>query len=306
MGGNLFSITSDVVLPIFIMACAGLIARRALGIDPRAVAPLGIYILMPALLFNSLTTARLQGDELVRIGLFTVLLMVILVSGTSVVSRLLRIGREESSALTMTVAFMNSANYGLPVCLFAFGPEGFERAVVFAAFQSICTFSVAVFIAARGKHGWRQAIKPALHMPVLWAAMGALLLRGLGLELPLSVERGVSVLAGGAIPLTVLLLGMQLADLRLGGLGLRTFGAVAGRLGVSPVLALLLISVMHPTELTGKVLVLQAAMPTAVNIALLAMQFDTRPQLVSSVVLLTTGISLLTVTGWLAFLNGVI
>ena len=40
-------------------------------------------------------------------------------------------------------------------------------------------------------------------------------LRALGVELPVPLQRGVTVLAGGAIPVTVLLLGMQLADLRL-------------------------------------------------------------------------------------------
>jgi hypothetical protein len=79
---------------------------------------------------------------------------------------------------------------------------------------------------------------------------------------------------------------------------------VAARLGVSPIVALLLVALLHPAELTGKVLVLEAAMPTAVNVALFAMLFDARPQLVSSIVLLTTGISLLTVTGWVVFLRG--
>src|SRR5579885_2885683 len=143
---DLLMITFDVVLPIFLIASVGLISRRALNLDPRALSPVGIYVLMPALLFNSLTTTKMQGDEVVRIGLFTLCLLIILVAGTSVLSRVLRIEREDSSALTMSIAFMNSANYGLPVCLFAFGQDGFERAIVFAAFQSICTFSVAVFI----------------------------------------------------------------------------------------------------------------------------------------------------------------
>jgi malate permease and related proteins len=304
MSADLFLITFEVVLPIFLMASIGFVSRRSLGLDPRQLSPLGIYVLMPALLFNSLTTTQIQGDEVVRIGIFTVALLVILVIGTSVFSKFLRAERQDISALTMSVAFMNSANYGLPVCLFAFGQEGFERAVVFAAFQSICTFSVAVFIAAKGKHDWRQALQPALRMPVLWAAAAALVLRGLGAELPVPMQRGVTVLAGGAIPVTVLLLGMQLAELRLERIGFKAFAAVAGRLGVSPVVALLLVILMNPTELTGKVLILEAAMPTAVNITLLAMQFDTRPELVSTIVLLTTALSLLTVTGWVAFLQG--
>lgn len=306
ISADVFLITFEVVLPIFLMAGVGLISRRLLAINPHALSSVGIYILMPALLFNSLTSTTMQADEVTDIGLFTLGLLIVLVGGTSLVSRFLSVGREDSSALTMTVAFMSSVNYGLPVCLFAFGPEGFERAAVFAAFQSICTGSVAVFIAATGKRDWRQAIRPVLHMPVLWAAAGALLLRGLDLTLPVPVQRGVSVLADGAIPVTVLLLGMQLANLRVGRLGLRTIIATTGRLAVSPAVALVLVLLLHPTELTGKVLVLQAAMPTAVNVALFALQFNVQPQLVASIVLVTTAISLITVSLWVSLLQGVI
>src|SRR5438105_1925137 len=91
MSADLLLITVDVVLPIFLMATVGLISRRALKLDPRALAPVGIYVLMPALLFNSLTTTKMQGDEVIRIGLFTVCLLIILVVGTSVLSRFLHI-----------------------------------------------------------------------------------------------------------------------------------------------------------------------------------------------------------------------
>jgi predicted permease len=301
---DLLAITFNVVIPIFVMAGVGLLAHKRCGIDPKAVSPLGIYVLMPALLFTSLSTTKMEGDEVLRIGVFTLSLILALVAVTTIVTRLFNVAREESSALTMVVAFMNSANYGLPVCLFAFGQEGFDRAVVFAAFQSICAFSIGVFVAARGKLNWRQALRPMVKMPVLWAAVTALALRASGFAMPLPIERGITVLAAGAIPVTILLLGMQLADMRFERLQVRSWIAVAGRLGGSPALALLLVAVLHPTELTGKVLVLQAAMPAAVNISLLATQFDARPQLVSSAVLLTTGLSLLTVTAWVAYLRG--
>ncbi len=61
---------------------------------------------------------------------------------------------------------------------------------------------------------------------------------------------------------------------------------------------------LQPSALTAKVLVLQSAMPTAVNVTLVAAEFDAEPDLVSSVALLTTAISVLTLTGWVAYLQG--
>src|SRR5713226_6352914 len=112
MASDLFSITLNVVLPIFMMAGVGLIVRLRCNLDPRTISPLGIYVLMPALLFTSLSTTKMEGEEVLRIGAFTLALILLLVAGTTIVTSLLRVSRAESSALTMVVAFMNSANYG--------------------------------------------------------------------------------------------------------------------------------------------------------------------------------------------------
>jgi predicted permease len=82
-----------------------------------------------------------------------------------------------------------------------------------------------------------------------------------------------------------------------------TFVACALRLLVSPLIGGLLVLLLQPAPLTGKVLVLQSAMPTAVNVAVIATEFDAEPDLVSSIVLLTTGLSLVTVTAWVAYLQ---
>jgi predicted permease len=260
-------------------------------------------VFVPALLFNSLLTTQMSGGEISRIALFAVVLTAAMISIGIATGSALRLTRSESSGLTLSMSFSNAANYGLPVALFSFGQEGFDRAVIFAAFSSILIFTVAVFVAARGKLPWKQAILPALHIPVMWAGVAALVLRLLHIELPTVVERSVQVLSGGAVPIIILLLGMQVAGMKMYAIRLPVLTAVAARLLVSPCIALLLVALLQPSPLTAKVLVLEAAMPTAVNVALLAAEFDAEPDLVSSVTLLTTAVSVLTVTGWVAYLQ---
>ena len=42
----------NVVLPVFLIAGVGFTVRRALDIDPRPIGRLGLYVLVPSLLFN--------------------------------------------------------------------------------------------------------------------------------------------------------------------------------------------------------------------------------------------------------------
>ncbi|HEY3115467.1 MAG TPA: AEC family transporter [Chloroflexota bacterium] len=293
----------DVVLPVFLIAALGFIGRRNLHIDPASLTRVSLYILVPGLLFNTLTTTQMGGEEIVRIGLFVTILTGALLALAFVLSRVLRSSRAQTSGLMLAITFSNAANYGLPVNLFAFGQEGFDRAVVFAAFQMVLTFTIALPIAAGGSQPWRQAVGSALRVPVLWAAAAALLLRAFGVPLPAAVGRAAGLLAAGAIPAVILLLGMHIAGMELRRISLATWAGCASRLLLSPFLGIGLARLLGASALTSKVLILEAAMPTAVNATLIASEFDTEPQLVSAIALLTTAISLVTVTGWVAYLR---
>jgi len=301
--GALLLVTIDVVLPVLLIASVGFVARSVLRVDPRVISRLALYVMVPALLFNSLLTTKIGGDEIARIALFMIALTAILIFVAVLLTRLFGLPRAMGSGITMAIAFMNSANYGLPVTLFAFGPEGFDRAVIFAAFSAILTYSVALFVAAHGRLAWRQAIVPVLQIPVVWAGVAAGVIRGVGVPLPDVIQRAVTLLSQGTVPIIILLLGMQVAGLSARHIRGPAFLAIGARLLLSPIIGLGLVALLRPDPLTAKILVLESAMPTAVNVALLAAEFDAEPQLVSSIVVITTVLSIFTVAGWVAFLQ---
>jgi len=293
----------DVVLPVFLIAALGFIARRTVHVEPGPLNRISLYILVPGLLFNTLITTQMGGDEIARIGVFVVVLTAMLIAMAFILSRVLHSSRGQTSALMLAITFSNAANYGIPVNLFAFGEDGFDRAVVYAAFQMILTFTIALPIAAGGSRPWREAVGSALRLPFLWTAIAALLIRSLGIALPAAITRTTGLLAAGAIPAVILLLGMHIAAMHLRRIGLATSIACISRLLISPVIAIGLSRLVGAPAITSRVLILESAMPTAVNATLIAAEYDTEPQLVSAVTLITTVLSLITVTGWVGFLR---
>ena len=300
---ELARILVDIVLPVFLIAAVGFVGRRVLAIDPQPIARLALYLLVPALLFQTLLNTQLAGAEIARIGTYVVLLTLVLVPLSMLSARWTGATRSQAAGFTLGVAFLNAANYGLPVNLFAFGQDGFDRAAVFVVFENILTYTVGVFVAAGGKLPWRRALATVFRMPVLWGALLALAIRVSGFELPVAVLRATTVLSGGAIPVILILLGMQLASITPRAIGPRAWAAVVGRLVVSPTIGLALTGLLGPSAVTRSVLVLESAMPSAVNATLIAAEFDAEPELVSTIALLTTAISMVTVTGWVAFLR---
>jgi predicted permease len=138
----------------------------------------------------------------------------------------------------------------------------------------------------------------------MYAVPLALVVRGAGIELPYALARPVELLAAAAVPLMILILGMQLGR---GGLptsrGLLA-GAAALRLLVSPALAWILAPAFGLNAVARQAGILEAAMPTAVLNTVIALEFGVAPAFVTGAVLVSTLLSPLTVTPLIALLGG--
>lgn len=293
----------NTVMPVFILVGLGWIARRVLKIDVKEPARLSVYLLAPGLIANSILNARLVAAELGKIIAFGLLLTALMILITLALGRLMGWSPVGRSAAVLSTSFMNAANYGLPVMMFAFGQAGFDRAAVFVVLESLLMYTVAVFFAARGKLHWRDALTAVFKLPMVWAASAALVVRLLGFDMPDTLVKSVGLLANGALSMFVIILGMQVAGIQVRNFSAKVAVPVLLRLVVSPLVALALVTWLKPEPLTANVLVLTAAMPAAVNTTLLAVQFDAEPDQVSAVTLLTTMLSLATVTFWVWYLG---
>jgi predicted permease len=94
----------------------------------------------------------------------------------------------------------------------------------------------------------------------------------------------------------LVLLGSQLRSTTFGGDQRILWRSVLIRLVASPLIAWVLCSLLGIGGLERQVLIVQAAMPTAVMTTVLATEFDAAPRLVAAAVLATTLLSMATVS----------
>jgi len=205
-------------------------------------------------------------------------------------------------------AFMNSGNYGAPVVLFALGAVAFDYAVIMMVFQSFLMNSIGIFVASivgRENASIRGAVMKVARMPVIYGAFFGLLLQLLSISLPEPIMNGVGLVADASIPTVMLVLGMQLAAIQRKRVAYKYVSATVGiRMILSPLIALFILYWLPIDNLVKSVLFIQASMPAAANTTLLAIQFDTEPDLVSFTTFITTIISLLTIP-YVLYLVGV-
>jgi predicted permease len=228
--------------------------------------------------------------------IFELILMFLLILLVKMIVWVKKDSTKRESSLILSSVFMNSGNYGAPIILFAFGEKGFQLAITFWVIQSIFMNSFGVYFAAKDKDGFIQSFKTVLKMPAIYAAVLGLASGYFDIRYPLALLRPVDLLADATIPILMLTLGMQLAHVKLNAHWEPVTLSIILRLVISPLLAWGIVHVFSVEGLLAKVLILEAAMPTAVVTTLLAVQYDREPDIVSNATLMSTILSTITLS----------
>ena len=111
--------------------------------------------------------------------------------------------------------FVNAGNYGLGVTRLAFGAEAEARAVIYFVSSSILVYTLGTLIASGFKGGWRGVLKHLLKLPQVYALRAVFdHSRAWVASAANRSWKGCALPAQAAIPMMLLLLGVQLADAR--------------------------------------------------------------------------------------------
>ncbi len=205
-------------------------------------------------------------------------------------ARLLRLPRRTRGGFLLATGCINSVYFAYPVVLATSGEDGLARAILFDLGQTTLTLTVLYAIAlAHGTRtaGPRSALLRFLSSPPLWALLVILALKLLDWRLPPLLRQGLTPLHLTTTPLASLVLGLSISFSALR----RTAGlAVAGvlvRMGGGLALGCAAVFTLNLTGVERAVVLLVAAMPSAVTAVIFAAETGLDEDLVASVVALS-------------------
>lgn len=277
------------LLPVFFVIGVGLLLGVTLRPNVKAISRTTFYALTPCLIFSGLTNTPLDGAEAQRVALFAALATLLTAVAAWLVATVLGWRGKHRRALVLPVLVINTGNFGLSVVLFAFGPDAQARAMIYFVTTAVMAASAGVAFAAGGG-SWRKVLSNLARIPLLWAAVGALVVGGLGVQVPDLLMRPIKLLGGAAVPMMLLILGLQLASsvqsLR------RSIGSIllasALRLLVAPLLAIPVAMVTGIEGLTYQACMLEASMPAGVTSTVISLEYDLEPEVVTGTVFFST------------------
>jgi malonate transporter len=303
----------NTALPFFALIFCGYGAGRFRLLTEASIAGVNafvFYFALPTFLFNLIATAQLKNI------LNAPFVAAYLSAGFSVfvvaalLGRLLfKVGPGEAALQGSAAVLGNTGYMGLPLVVAVFGEAAAIPLVLGLTLEVtlIIPFTIALVEATKGSGGWsrvpRSVTGALARNPLIVAIFAGALISAIGLGLPTPVENFTDLLGGTAGPCALFALGATLAGRSLSaGLGEVSY-MTSFKLFVHPSAMWLTTQLFDVTSLWATVAVLAAALPVAANVFILARQYDTYVDRISSAILLSTVVSVVTVSTLLAVID---
>jgi predicted permease len=260
------------VFPVFVMIAIGYALGRITEIDIKPIAFLSIYVLAPALYFCSLVKTSLTAPEFLQILCFIILLSI----GTTLLVKVW--GKIEGW----------DPKTEKSVLLAALFP-------IYCVLMNLLSNTLGVYLAAQAHLSPKESLINVLKMPGLWAMALALGLTSLELTPPEMILKPLQMMGEAVIPVMLVTLGIHLAKVKVGANIWLAGKVTILKLVVAPLIGLLILYLFFdPSSLTSKVALVESACPVAVASTMFSIQFNARPELVSTAALTSTIASIFT------------
>ena len=293
----------NVIMPVFLVAVVAGAFQRWKNVSAAPISQITLYILAPCLIFKSLVEQEIPSSVSIGIVLTVLCGTTVLVISGYLVSKIMRHDGTMRGAFILSTAFPNVGNLALPVLMLAFGEEGLAIGVIIFVTQATIGFSFGVFVVANSNMNVLQAIKQIFKIPAIYATTLAFIVRALGIELPVLVAQPITMLGQSAIPMMLVVLGLQFGNqFKLDNL-INLSIAVILRLFLSAPLIYVTSLMFNLTPLAQGVVIIAYAMPVAVFTIILATEFKTNPKFVTNAVVTSTVASTITLAILIPFVK---
>lgn len=282
---------SSLLVFIAIFAIGVFLRSRAVLTKAHAerIATFVFSVSLPATILVSLDHVVLTSTAW-KLPLAACLITLPMVIGSWQLARLLQLPPQTQGGFVLAVGSINSVYFAFPVILGTFGDEGLTHAVLFDLGQTTLTLTVLYGLALW--HGAqsatpRSAVIRFLSSPPLWALACIFVIKFSGHHLPAWLLEILKPLHFTTSPLASLVLGLSISfsavrrTVRLATVG------VAVRMGGGLLLGAVTVWLLGLTGVERAVVVLVAAMPSAVSAMIFAAETHLDEGLVASIVALS-------------------
>ena len=288
---------------LLVMILVGIILKRGKVLNEnqtKGLSSIVLFVTWPCIVIDAMQIP--YSKEILHGCLYMMLLAALVFAGAFLFSliavKVFKMEKSLEGLFTFMLVFGATAFVGLPVTEALYGREALFYAAIVEMVNDIFMFTVGMFLiqssaGAKKRIDWKAMISPGF----VGVIIGFILFLT-DTTLPSFLGEAVSMIGGATSPLIMMVIGSQLAEIKVKELigDRNAYLAVFGKLVVVPMLAFVITRLLfHDDSLLGIVLILSFAMPTATGTTAFAHQYDADVTFATKGVLLSTVLCIITI-----------
>ena len=290
----------DMQLMMFLLVGIGFFIRKKGIVNTEGrmnMIDLCLHITLP---FNVLHSFLRKWDWNLFIACGVILLLSVGFNAISVFFSAILYKKQETNrqkSLKYGTIISNSGFLGNPMVEGIYGSEGLLYAALFMLPVRIVmwTIGIAVFLKGRKEKLWKNV----LTHPCIVAIYAGVIIMVCGIQFPTFVEKTIAGISGCNTPLSMMLIGMMLAEVKPKGLIDKTMVFyTAIRLLVIPAVVFAITAFLPLDGMLRGITVIMAGMPAPITTALLSAKYGGDEKYATGMVFLSTILSLITLPLW--------
>jgi malonate transporter len=302
------------LFPVVLLIAAGFLAGRAQWIRANAIKDLSnlIFLLLtPALLFRTMSRVRIEQLDFKPV-LAYFLAVIVLFGGTLLVQGFNR----RAAVLALANTFSNTVMIGIALIGLMYGPQGLVTLFTLVSVHSLvlltsATVVLELAVAHEQKLGTSDevtsaprhpvatvmmAVKNALLHPVPLPIIAGLLFAQTGFTIPAVIDKPLELLATAFGPLALVLVGVTLANTRVGEHWRQALALAGVKNLLHPLLVFGLCRLLGVSGVPMAVMVVASALPIGANVFLFSQRYKVAEELITASVVVSTALALVTLT----------
>ena len=290
----------DMQLMMFLLVGIGFFIRKKGIVNTEGrmnMIDLCLHITLP---FNVLHSFLRKWDWNLFIACGIILLLSVGYNAISVFFSVILYKKQEinrQKSLKYGTIISNSGFLGNPMVEGVYGSEGLLYAALFMLPVRIVmwTIGIAVFLKGRKEKLWKNV----LTHPCIVAIYAGVIIMVCGIQFPTFVEKTIVGISGCNTPLSMMLVGMMLAEVKPKGLIDKTMVFyTAIRLLIIPAVVFAITAFLPIDGMLRGITVIMAGMPAPITTALLSAKYGGDEKYATGMIFLSTILSLITLPLW--------
>ena len=304
----------NVVLPVFLLILIGYLGGRAGKLGTNASIELNrfvVWLALPAQLFNFAANSGWQTlwqPSFITAFFLSCLIVFVVVL---LISWMRNRDLAAASFNGLSASYSNTGYMGIPLCALALGQDGLAPAII-STFIVFVMFALATVLIEVGILSHKKSheivwsvIKSLCTNPLLIAPVAGLAWAASDLTLYDPIAQVIAFLAAAATPCALVSIGLFLMQ-KSTTAPAQAWGISLAKLILQPVIAWVIAGpILELPTLWVNAIVILSALPTGTGPFMLAQYYKADGSVISRVVLITTVSSLLTLSLFLWWSNGV-